>query len=58
MVVMLTPFFYVLLLLLSFAFVFAVLAGLYDARRAYLSLCWAPPTLYVIVLVLLLFGRI
>ena len=48
----LTAFFYCLLLLPSLAFVFAVLAALYDARRAYLSLCWAPPALYVIVVVL------
>jgi hypothetical protein len=49
---MLTTFFYVLLLLTSFAFVFAVLAALYDARRAYLSLAWAPPALYAVVLAL------
>lgn len=49
---MLTTLFYVLLLLPSFAFLFAVLAVLYDARRAYLALSWVPPTLFVLTLAL------
>ena len=46
---MFTALFYVLLLLPSFACVFAVLAALYDARRAYVALSWVPPTLFVLV---------
>lgn len=49
---MFTTFFYVLLLLPSLAFIFAVLAALYDAGRAYLALSWVPPTLFVLVVAL------
>lgn len=41
--------FNVLLLLPSFALVFAVLASLYGARRAYLALSWVPVALLVMV---------
>ncbi len=38
-----------MLLLPSFALVFAVLASLYGARRAYLALSWVPVALLVLV---------
>ena len=41
--------FNVLLLLPSFALVFAVLASLYGARRAYVALSWVPVALLVMV---------
>ncbi len=41
--------FSVRLLLPSFALVFAVLASLYGARRAYVALSWVPFALFVMV---------
>jgi hypothetical protein len=46
---MISSTFYVLLLLPSLFFAFAVLATFYGVRRAYLSLSWIPITLFLLI---------